>query len=254
MTSHEPIVANFRGWFPLLDQLEGARLEHGDSYSRWTSAVRLPLFNGVLGFPEADSLEPAIDEVLAPFDEGDIPLLWIAPLTDAVSSHLEARGFDVESVPGMAIELSALPPSRVPAGSVIREVDDDVSALEVATRIALMTNGLPVEAVPPFIEALARFPERTRVRTFLATVDGAAASTCTLLDWAGVIGLYNVGTLEEFRGRGLGREVSLAALEAGRSTGHRLGVLQASSAGEPIYRRLGFEETCRFAFAVRDPA
>ena len=72
-----------------------------------------------------------------------------------------------------------------------------------------------------------------------------------LLEWAGVAGLYNVGTLPEFRGRGLGTLVSLAALEAGRGDGYRWGVLQASAMGEPLYRSMGFEQRCTFTFAVR---
>ncbi len=73
----------------------------------------------------------------------------------------------------------------------------------------------------------------------------------TLFEAAGVAVLYNVGTLPEFRGRGLGKLVSVAAMEAGRADGYRLGVLQATSMGEPLYRAIGFEKCCRFTYAVR---
>jgi GNAT superfamily N-acetyltransferase len=247
----EIMVANLRGWLPLFEQLEGARLEHGGGYSRWTSAIRLPFFNGVLGVPEGEDLDRAIDRVLAPFDEGDIPLLWIAPLRADLTALLEARGFRVERIPGMAIDLSSLPVRPPPQGASIGEVDHDDEALLAATTIALTTNGFPASAAPPFVAALGRFPERAKVHTLLAAVDGVPASTGTLFEWGGVSGLYNVGTSEAFRGRGLGGFVSLVALEAARAAGHRVCVLQASSMAEPIYRGLGFEETCRFAFAVR---
>lgn len=82
-------------------------------------------------------------------------------------------------------------------------------------------NGFPAGAVLPFLDALARFLERRQVRTFLATVDSMPAATSTLLGWAGVAGLYNVGTLH------------------------------ASVMGEPIYRAVGFQKRCRFNYAVR---
>jgi GNAT superfamily N-acetyltransferase len=138
-------------------------------------------------------------------------------------------------------------------GTSIREVDDDADALETATRIALLTNGFPEDATQPWLQALARFPERARVRTFLATADEIPVATSTLFEWAGVAGLYNVGTLPEHRGRGLGTMASLAAMHAGRENGLRFGVLQASAMGESVYRSIGFEECGRFAFAVRGP-
>ena len=249
----QAIEDSFRGWLPVFEQLEDARLEYLNGCVRWTSAIRLPLFNGVIGVPTGGDLGPAVDEVLAPFNEGDIPLLWLVPPSGDLTAQLQSRGFEVEHPAGMTIDLSVLPPVRPIAGVSIREVDDDADALEVATRIALTTNGLPEDAAPSLVEALHRFAERTRVHTFLATMDEAPVASGTLFEWAGVAGLYNVGTLPEFRGRGLGRLVSLAAMEAGRVDGYRFSVLQASAMGEPVYRSIGFEERCRFTFAVRGP-
>jgi hypothetical protein len=68
------IVENYRGCLDLIEQFEGARVERERGYVRWTSAIRLPLFNGVLGAPAAGDLDAAVDDVPAPFDDGDIPL------------------------------------------------------------------------------------------------------------------------------------------------------------------------------------
>jgi hypothetical protein len=43
----------------------------------------------------------------------------------------------------------------------------------------------------------------------------------------------------------------LAALDAGRAERHRLGLLEATAMGEPVYRSIGFEECGRFVFATR---
>jgi len=154
----------------------------------------------------------------------------------------------------MTIDLDDLPPLEVPANVVIEEVDGDPDALRDAVTIALTTNGLPPMSVDPYLDALDQSAERSTIRTFLAARDGAPLATSTLVSAAGVAGLYNVGTLPDARRTGLGRLVSVAAMVAGRDAGYRVGVLQSSPLGEPIYRAIGFEERARFTFATRMPA
>jgi GNAT superfamily N-acetyltransferase len=151
----------------------------------------------------------------------------------------------------MAIDLAALRAAKRPAGVRLFEVRDDPGEMEACVRVTEVANEMPEETTPHMLRAIARFPERDHIRTFMATVDGEPAASAVLLEWAGVAGLYNVGTLPGFRGKGLGTFVSLAALEAGRADGYRWGVLQASAMGEPLYRSMGFEERSRFTFALR---
>ncbi len=250
------IEANLRGWLPVFERFPGARLDHVQGCARWICDVPLPLFNGAIGMPTGDDLEASIAAVLEPFDARRIPLLWALPTHDAaVVSALEGRGFAPGAgVPGMTIDLSNLPGLEVPANVVIEEVDGDPDALRDAATIALTTNGLPPMSVDPYLDALDQAAERSTIRTFLAARDGAPLATSTLVSAAGVAGLYNVGTLPDARRTGLGRLVSVAAMVAGREAGYRVGVLQSSPLGEPIYRAIGFEERARFTFATRMPA
>jgi GNAT superfamily N-acetyltransferase len=57
----------------------------------------------------------------------------------------------------------------------------------------------------------------------------------------GVAGIYWVGTADGARGKGLGRAITAAAVNAGFDLGADLTSLQASPMGEPIYRTMGFE-------------
>jgi hypothetical protein len=222
---------NFRGWEPLFEHLEGARVEHPYGCIVWTSAIPLPFFNGVIGAPVTDDLDAAIDDVLARFDEGDIPLMWAVPPPHDLTSRLAARGFEVGTMPGMALDLSSLPDPSV-EGASVSEVDDDGQGLRAATEIAFSTNEMAEEGIDPFLDTLGRFPERSRMRTFLATVDGIPAATSTLFASAGVAALYNVGTLPGFPdlGRSHGDGTG-ARVPGGGAPGQRDGRAPVSVAG-----------------------
>lgn len=61
------------------------------------------------------------------------------------------------------------------------------------------------------------------------------------------VGLYLVGTVPGFRRRGLADQVVKTALRDAEASGLKWGVLQASSMGEPVYRRIGFRPTGRIS-------
>lgn len=240
----QQVLQSFEAWLPSFALFPGAEVRRFGGVTAWTSDVPVPFFNGAYGIPEA-----SVDDVL-PFLEGR-PVLWAVPPPGGIEDDLAARGFALTEIPGMHVELAQLPELVVPDGVEIRAVDEDRPLLAAATTIAFTTNGFPEEVTEPMLEMLDRTPDRALFQFFLATVDGVPAAASALLVTGDTAGLYNVGTLPEFRRRGLGRLVSLAALEAGRVRGCRVGVLDASPDGEPVYRALGFEEACRLTFAVR---
>lgn len=79
-----------------------------------------------------------------------------------------------------------------------------------------------------------------RVAGFVAYADGEPLSTAlTIMSGQGA-GLYFVGTRKHAQRRGLGELCTRLATNAGFARGATLVTLQASSAGEPIYRKLGY--------------
>lgn len=93
------------------------------------------------------------------------------------------------------------------------------------------------------------FDETIHSRPFRCWVgyygDHAVATAATTVS-DGVIGIYNVATLPEARGRGYAEAVTRhAAAAAQRESGLNRLILQATPQGESLYRRLGFRDVSR---------
>ena len=89
------------------------------------------------------------------------------------------------------------------------------------------------------------------LRDWIAFLDGVPVAAAALFVGAGVAGIYNVATVPEARGRGIGRAVTAAALaEAVRAAS-----APPSSARPrwaiPVYRRLGFRDVSRLRSYAR---
>jgi ribosomal protein S18 acetylase RimI-like enzyme len=69
----------------------------------------------------------------------------------------------------------------------------------------------------------------------------------------GIAGLFWVGTVESARGRGLGEAVTRAVTNRAFDLGVPNVQLQASTMGEPIYRRIGYDELYRYVFFLSGP-
>jgi GNAT superfamily N-acetyltransferase len=84
--------------------------------------------------------------------------------------------------------------------------------------------------------------------------NGQFVATSLLFLADGLAGIYCVATLPEERGKGLGAHATAEALRVARRLGYRVGVLQSSTEGHPVYIRLGFEDFGGVPMFVRMPA
>jgi len=168
-----------------------------------------------------------------------------------LGQRLLAMGFTLAGdEPGMAADLHALNEvAPMPEGLIIQRVRD---VAETATWAAtLNANDFGEGAIESdWVGAMyARLGcgDETPWRHYLGLLHGAPVATSTLFLGAGAAGIYFVSVHPDARRRGIGAALTLAPLRAARELGYRVGVLDASSLGEPVYRRLGFTTCCQIS-------
>jgi len=60
-----------------------------------------------------------------------------------------------------------------------------------------------------------------------------------------VAGLYNVATLPESRGKGIGSSISYVPFIDAKERGYEISILHSTRMGYGVYKQLGFEEICK---------
>ncbi len=230
---------------PRVEVVESAELV------RFASGLPLPPFNSVMRTRlDESNAERAIKDALEYFSAKKLPWSWTVEesATPAdLPERLIARGLVEEAAePGMAIDLQVLPKTwRLPEGLSIEAVTGRDLGGEYS-RVLAAGFGMPEQIARGFGEIMGDVTESedARVLGHLGRLDGQAVATSMLI--AGVTaGIYNVTTLAEYRGRGIGAALTVAPLLEAREMGYRIGSLQASAMGYGVYERLGFREYCR---------
>jgi ribosomal protein S18 acetylase RimI-like enzyme len=93
-------------------------------------------------------------------------------------------------------------------------------------------------------EFLAR-ADRDAYRVLVARLDGANAATAMAYDHAGDRGVFNVGTREHARRRGLGTALTALLVHDARARGLRTATLPSTPRAERVYAAVGFRDLGR---------
>jgi GNAT superfamily N-acetyltransferase len=243
------IKANLYAFFQAFRSSAQAIINDSASGFRWHTAIAHPWFNGVLSSrPPAEDTAQAVRDTLAYFQSRDVAgfTWWLAPDLErtAWSQHLLPHGFQYDDdTPGMAIDLAALP-SPVRHSLDIQRVEDRRMPSKWSDTFA-EGYGIPAAMTPLFMDLLDSLGTQLPFRHYLGLLDGKPVGTSTLFLGAGVAGIYNVATVPEARGQGIGSVMTLAPLYEARDMGYRAGVLQSSDMGYRVYQRLGFQKRCQ---------
>ncbi len=159
-----------------------------------------------------------------------------------LSAFAAASGWQrVLDLPAMVVRAPVAAP-RTPGVAVLRRADPDVDGEPFGRIAAICFAGDDSEArAYQQMFAQREILGGPGISAVVASVDGedAAIAWSVVVDQAATVGW--VGTLPQFRRRGLGELVTRAATNAAFDLGARLVTLQASPSGEPVYRAMGYE-------------
>ena len=88
-------------------------------------------------------------------------------------------------------------------------------------------------------------PAPTRARSTCCRAPRRRVATALAFDYGDDCGIYNVGTLEHARRRGLGTALTARLLHDARARGRRTASLQSTAMAERLYAALGFRDLGR---------
>lgn len=144
--------------------------------------------------------------------------------------------------PGMVLTSLESFPGRTSDVSI--EIVSDEDTLAEMTEIFATEFEFPVE-IARFLTPPAALDEAS-MRYLVGRIDGQFVSMGTLIAHDDVAGVYSVGTINDFRGRGIGTDITWELLRLGREDGCRRGVLQSTEMGYSVYTNMGFEPVVKY--------
>jgi ribosomal protein S18 acetylase RimI-like enzyme len=198
-----------------------------------------------------DEVDEAIESVMGAHSAARVAgSWWLDPESTpaGIDRALERYGYSMrERVPAMAIELDRLREIELPPGAELVFVRGREQMRE-----SQLVVGAGFDMPPAFAEHLAETiapmgdaPD-SPVRVVVAKLDGVPVSSAMAVTIGALAGVYNVATLPEARGRGLGRATTLAVLHDAHARGASMGVLESSEMGFSVYKRIGFRHVGDF--------
>jgi predicted GNAT family acetyltransferase len=245
------VEENVVEWTRLKGSIPGVEL-HDDGDVVWLFST-LPGRGGAAAGARftAASADERIETILAHHRRHLEPTLWWAGPLSAPADlgvRLRAAGLRCQHhLPGMVCDLQAMRTEfRRPAGLSIAPLEDfSIFQRHEHPFFGPMTTKRRRNLIEGIGWMVRREPRRAW--HFVASLGDAPVGCATVFLGAGVAGLYHVATAEWLRGHGIGKAVTVAALEHARDLGYRAAILHSSKDGERIYRQIGFQEVCKMS-------
>ena len=236
-------------WWLLTEVTDAER--HDDPSIRWfRTGLPDAYCNQVLvtrlGEEDADA---TIERVLDTVGRDGVPFTWwvmpsFAPAD--LAARLERRGLVHDGAwPALALAIRDLVAPPAVDGLEIRRVTNDAE-LDAYLDIVGQTLSPSAAFTAMLADASRRigFGLDAPEEHFIGLLDGAPVAASSLVVAGGAAGIYNVGTLEPARRRGIGAAMTSAAIRRGAERGLELATLQSSTMGRAVYERLGFTFVC----------
>lgn len=194
---------------------------------------------------------PELQQAINFFNDENLPFSWWVgfknePMT--LSEQLATlHCAKTENELGMAIVLSELPEKLIYPHLMIQQVDNEI---QLNHFVKVLTDLIPDEKIPieNFYSRSKKhlLTEKSLLKLFVGYLNDKPVATSALFCYAGVAGIWDIVTLPDARRKGIGTDMTLHALSAGKNCGFLVGVLTASDEGQFVYRKLGFKPMQQF--------
>jgi ribosomal protein S18 acetylase RimI-like enzyme len=244
--------ANYWESFSMLARSCGGAVLESDDVLGIRTGLPVPMLNHGLITGKPNDIEGSLRALIAFFEEVGVPHILrvregVAPDAEKV---MEAMGFPYsDTTPGMVMFPIGDPPP-LPDGLRIESVQD-VKGLGQFQEAMAEGFSMPLDLakglITPAVLGVDGF------ESYLGFLDGKAVATSGLYYGDGTAGVYNVGTLPDYRRRGLGAAMTWHAVSRGADHGCTVSILQASVMGKPVYERMGFRTVAPYRTFVRSP-
>lgn len=166
----------------------------------------------------------------------------VSPSTQPIGfdSLLKKQGYSSEGVQSIMVytknQVNANPNEAVS----IRKVENN-NDIDVFNRLLVTIFKMPVQWMEGFID-FTRESMRVGWQFYLGYLENKPVGISALFSSNGVGGTYDIATLEEYRGQGIGSTLTLYTLRQSFAIGNKMHTLQAENGGEAerLYQKLGF--------------
>lgn len=233
-----------------------------DDMIRFTTGLNHPMGNWILNIRfNAQNAERRITENMKFYREKELAMLWwIFPSStpENLLSLLENADlqFSKEGMPGMACDLrditenhleKALKRSQIKLMKVTTD-----NNLKLWGKVFQEGFSLPKTITEMFLDLFKLFGSPF-LDNYLAIFQEQPVAIASVLYYGGIAGIFNVATLPDYRGKGIGTAITLAPLLDAKKNGYEIAWLESSEMGINLYKRIGFQEYCRLFRCIYTP-
>jgi len=128
---------------------------------------------------------------------------------------------------------------KLSTGVDIREISE--SEADVGNRLDFTIFGFPIDWKKEWAKVIPNWMQKGG-KFYVAYFDGKPVGTSFLFSLMKTGGIFNVGTLKEYRKRGIGTALTVHAIMESSKEGNDLHTLQTAKGGnaERLYEKIGF--------------
>lgn len=210
---------------------------------RMKSSLPHPLFNNILKTNLRSEVQNHIRTIIHDYNENQVPFIW------RVWDHDNPKNLDsllrengAYQIPGtalMAIDLESYHPMSEPLPELkIRTVRNQKHSIDFSECSSAVFD-IPKLVSTTISEIIGK--QDQNIDSYIGYIEDTPVSTGTIFYSNGVAGIYNVATLPDFQGKGIGVEMMTTMLLKAKLDDIKTTLLHATPAGIRLYEKLGFQ-------------